>query len=307
MDKQNTENFRIGPTTQQGGTQTIQQSIYVAHNNPCGANLLIFEEMGLTKIRYIDLKNYLNNILSSNEMQYYFEQIRIDGTYYMTNPNDEQKKNRYLNTIKEWGKAGIHNLPIPVDFYPGYLLRFSVYDLSGATIWDSFFPRLEVTSYEESTGLYYRNNLRLLPSNPLHYEGTPLYKLCNTPNMIAYLDTTYPIVYDATFSDYTVNQMSTPESIMAVSSLLIDSANTRTFGIPRYGFSSRTTQHLDSGLGYFCATVINIYSIPYDEYKPTLIETIVARLSIEENTLFTTKTKNPTHTDTKDKTFRFLE
>lgn len=40
--------FRIAPTTQQGGTQTIQQSIYLTHHNPCGANLLMFIEMGLT-------------------------------------------------------------------------------------------------------------------------------------------------------------------------------------------------------------------------------------------------------------------
>lgn len=48
MDTPHFRTLRIAPTTQQGGTQTIQQSIYLTHNNPCGANLLIFQEMGLT-------------------------------------------------------------------------------------------------------------------------------------------------------------------------------------------------------------------------------------------------------------------
>lgn len=33
--------FRIGPTTQQGGTQTIQQSIYISHDNPCGITRML--------------------------------------------------------------------------------------------------------------------------------------------------------------------------------------------------------------------------------------------------------------------------
>ena len=60
--------FRVCPTLQQGGTQTIQQSIYLTHDNPCGLNKLIFQEMGYTQIRYIDLKNYLDAILGSEEI-----------------------------------------------------------------------------------------------------------------------------------------------------------------------------------------------------------------------------------------------
>lgn len=48
-------------------TQTIQQAIYSVHDNPCGLNTLIFEEMGKTQIRYIDLKNYLDFILRAEE------------------------------------------------------------------------------------------------------------------------------------------------------------------------------------------------------------------------------------------------
>lgn len=68
MDSPVFKTLRICPTTQQGGTQTIQQSIYLTHNNPCGANKLIFQTMGLTQIRYIDLKNYLDEILGTEEM-----------------------------------------------------------------------------------------------------------------------------------------------------------------------------------------------------------------------------------------------
>lgn len=68
MDSPLFKTLRICPSTQQGGTQTIQQSIYLTHNNPCGLNTLIFQKMGLTSIRYVDLKNYLDAMLDTDEM-----------------------------------------------------------------------------------------------------------------------------------------------------------------------------------------------------------------------------------------------
>jgi hypothetical protein len=69
---------------------------------------------------------------------------------------------------------------------------------------------------------------------------------------------------------------------MAIASLLVDSANTRTFGIPQYGFSARTNSNGGAGIGYHCAHVINIYTVEEVGKQPTLIETIFARISIEE-------------------------
>ncbi len=56
----------------------MQQAIYLVRDNPCGANKLIFQEMGLTGIRFIDLKNYLDEILATPEMIDLFEQVKID-------------------------------------------------------------------------------------------------------------------------------------------------------------------------------------------------------------------------------------
>ncbi len=35
--------IRMAPTVQQGGGSTIQQSIYLSHNNPCGGSLQAFQ------------------------------------------------------------------------------------------------------------------------------------------------------------------------------------------------------------------------------------------------------------------------
>lgn len=76
-----------------------------------------------------------------------------------------------------------------------------------------------------------------------------------------------------------------PESIMAEASLLVDTANARAFGIPKYGFSARSNQHLNGGIGYYCAHVIQVQTIPDTNNETTLIESIFVRLSLEENTI----------------------
>jgi len=277
--------LRISPTVQQGGTQTIQQSIYLAHDNPCGANLLIFQEMGLTQIRYIDLKNYLDETLGAEQMRLLFEEVRVAGTDFINNPLDEQKQNKYLYKLGEWAYFGLANLPVPILEYPGYRIKFSVYDTSGCLIWDSNFPFLQIMS--ETAGIYYRNFLPLVSTPPLP-SSTSLYKLCNTYQLMPYLDRTNGYVNATLFSDFVVNQLTLPESIMAVASLLVDSANTRTFGIPTYGFSARSNANGIGigGIGYHCSQFINIRTTPDEQGNTTLIESIFARLSIEEDTLF---------------------
>lgn len=271
------DKFRIAPTTQQGGTQTIQQSIYLAHNNPCGANLLMFVMMGLTQIRYIDLKNYLDQILGAEEMRLLFEQVRIVGTEYLANPDNPYFLLRYLNALDNWAHAGANNFPIPPDFYPGYRLRFSVYDGSGCLLGDSSVPNLRITYVSGGVINYTLVNLE---PNPLGGTLTQLYQLCLKYPVLPYLSFNFELLH----SDYITNQMSTPETNMAVSSLLIDSANTRTFGVPKYGFSARNNQNWFGGIGYHCAHFISIRTIPDENGKTTLIDSLFARLSIEEIT-----------------------
>lgn len=189
MDKQNEENFRIGPTIQQGGTQTIQQSIYLAHNNPCGVNKLIYQKMGLTGIRYIDLKDYMDEILNSEEMMLLFEEIRIKGTAYVDNPTYYHYQSKFVYAIQNWAEAGLRNLSIPVNYYNGYKIRFSVFDEEGCSIYDSFFPIIKPVDVDSNGEVYYVY-LPLLDNPWFPFPLTaiwPCYKLCNNPNIIPYL------------------------------------------------------------------------------------------------------------------------
>jgi hypothetical protein len=287
MDLVKMTNLRVAPVCQQGGTQTMQQAIYLTHNNPCGANQLIFQEMGLTQIRYIDLKIYLDQILSNPEVRALFEQVQIDGTEYINNPDTEPILLKYLNSLSLWAQSGYYNLPIPETKFPGYRLKFSVYDASGNAIFDSFFPSLVIT-YEISPGIYALEGVPLTTPNPYFQSGTTLYKLAIQRNLLAYIDiaTYYPIGINTVFSDFMINQVMFPETIMATASLLIDTANARAFGIPKYGFSARSNQNWFGGIGYHCAHFIEIRTTPDENGQTTLIETLFARLSLEEDTIF---------------------
>ena len=77
--------------------------------------------------------------------------------------------------------------------------------------------------------------------------------------------------------------MALPESIMATASLLIDTANTRTFGIPTYGFSDRVDTLFNGGISYNCCQYLNIYTTPDEDGNTTLIEALFARLTLYED------------------------
>ena len=285
MDAQNPLSLRIAPTTQQGGTQTIQQSIYLSHNNPCGFNLLIYVPIGLTGIRYIDLKNYLDTILNSEQMRILFNELRVEGTAYMNDPTNYLLQPKYIYAIQQWAQAWTQNLPVPVDYYNGYEFEFSVYDASGCAIYDSRFPNIK-PAYLSTDGNY-SFTLMALVDNPLTIQEWSVYKIVNNAILMAYikfLPPAYPHAIELMFSDFIVNQSLMPETTMAVASLLIDSANTRTFGVPRYGFSSREGQTVAGGLTYNCCTVINVNSVNPNG-KSTLIQTIFARLSLVQKTI----------------------
>lgn len=286
MDSPVFKTLRICPTTQQGGTQTIQQSIYLTHNNPCGANLLIFQKMGLTQIRYVDLKNYLEEIVGSEEMRALFEEIRNVATQYIVAPDNQQLYYHYLYTIMEWAKHGMTNLSVPENYYPGYRFRIDVYDASGTVIYDSFYPILEIITYNDLTGLYVKTSVPILPSQPTSNRSDkgPLYKLTSVPRRIPFIDDTDIIGFSALLSNFLYNQAAATETQMAVASLLIDSANTRTFGIPKYGFSARQNISPFGGIMYNCVNFIDINTVPDEDGKTTLVESIFFRISLNEDT-----------------------
>lgn len=303
MDTPTFKTLRIAPTTQQGGTQTIQQSIYLTHNNPCGANLLIFQEMGLTGIRYIDLKNYVDDILASEEMITLFQQIQEAGTIYIHEPDNSQKTYAYLYAIQQWAYASGNNLPLPVDYYTGYRFRVVVYDASGTVFYDSFSPNVKIVTIDPVTGLYRLAVVKVLPSNPYYnIDRTSVYKISTNYAQIPFIDVVAEPVdnfmwgFAIILSNFSVNQSGCPETVMAISSLLVDSANTRSFGIPKYGFSARSNLSGFGGLCYNCAHFVDIRTTRDTNGNNTLIESIFFRLSLEEDT-FGFSSNNFTITD----------
>lgn len=287
MDTPVFKTLRIAPTTQQGGTQTIQQSIYLTHNNPCGANLLVFQEMGKTQIRYIDLKNYLDDILGSEEMRSLFEQIRISATEYLDDPANFNLYRKYLYSMMEWGKKAMDNLPVAFDYYPGYLFRVDVYDACGIEIYDSYYPILEIESVD-STGQYIPEGTPLVVSQVKFSspEKSPLYKLVCVPTDIPFINALDIVGFSTLLSNFLYNQSGLPENVMAIASLLVDSANTRTFGIPKYGFSARENLSPFGGISYNCCQFIDIRTMPDENGATTLVASIFMRLSLNEDTYF---------------------
>lgn len=292
MDLVGTTTLRISPCVQQGGTQTMQQAIYLTHDNPCGANRLIFQTMGLTQIRYIDLKNYLDETLRDPEVMSFFEKVKHAATTFLNNPKDEQAFLRYLNALSLWAQSCFYNLPLPVNNFPGYRFRFTTYDATGAGIFDSYFPLLTITT-EISPGIYDYKYVPLF-LNPYRLSKTLVYKLCNTRYILPYINTKTPEGADTIYSMFLFNQTLTPETTMVTASLLVDTANARAFGIPRYGFSARSNQSYFSGIGYHCAHLVDIYSIPTDEGgNSTLVDSVFVRLSLEENTFLVGSSTSP--------------
>lgn len=283
MDTPHFRTLRICPTTQQGGTQTIQQSIYLTHNNPCGANLLIFQEMGTTQIRYIDLKNYLDDILGSDEMADLFQQVREAGTAYINDAKNTDNFERYVYSIVNWASNAMNNLPIPDNYYPNYLFRVNVFDGSGTMLFDSYYPNLK--PFYEVGGTIEQQSIPVLPSNPYYWiDHVGTFKISSAVFQISFLDQFNQSAFETVLSNFILNQSSCQETVMAVSSLLVDSANTRSFGIPRYGFSARQSLSPFAGITYNCAHFIDIKTVPDENGQTTLIESIFFRLSLEEDT-----------------------
>lgn len=283
MDQPVFKTLRIAPTTQQGGTQTIQQSIYLTHDNPCGANRLIFQEMGFTNIRYIDLKNYVDDILKSEEMVLLFEQIRINGTEYINNPTNVSIFEKYTYSIINWASHAMSNLPVSENYYPGYLFRVNVYDGSGTMLFDSYYPNLK--PFYDDNNTIIQQYVPVLPSNPyywIYYVG--VFKASSAVFQIPFIDQQTQVGFETVLSNFILNQSSTQETVMAVASLLVDSANTRSFGIPRYGFSARQSLAAFAGITYNCSHYIDIKTVPNETGRTTLIESIFFRLSLEEDT-----------------------
>lgn len=286
MDAIQVKGVRIAPIPQQSGAPTIQQAIYQAHNSVCGQNLLVFDRIGITNIRYIDLKDDLDALLLRPDTLVAWNTLGMVGTTYL---QDATPTNRilYIQALTEWASIIFQNTTMPPA---GYTYALTVYDSNGCTVWDSKTPGLLPTRTLMTDEVVY-SQTNLMTPNPFKNSmtGSPktsanLYGISNNPGYLAY-------VTDATVqqSAFMVNQAAFPETVMAVASQLEDPANTRVFGFPNYGFAARqqnpnndATNNFGS-IGYYCCHLTNLYTIPNDTYTlSTLIETVFVRLGLEQ-------------------------
>ena len=91
MDAIYVKGVRIGPIPQQSGAPTIQQAIYQAHNSVCGQNTLVCDRIGITKIRYIDLKDDLDALLLQPDTLAAWENLQVVGTTYLQNATPDNR------------------------------------------------------------------------------------------------------------------------------------------------------------------------------------------------------------------------
>jgi hypothetical protein len=186
----------------------------------------------------------------------------------------------------QWSKRAMANLPISQNYYPGYRFRVDTYDGSGTSYYDSFYPILEIIEYSDTLGLYDLGRMNITPAQPKENRDrqTNIYKLTSDPRTIAFIDARTFKGFSAYLSNFLFNQSSTVETEMCVASILIDSANTRTFGIPKYGFSARQNISQFGGIVYNCVNYIDIRTMPDENGNTTLVESIFFRLSLNEDT-----------------------
>lgn len=239
--------------------------------------------MGLTDIRYIDLKNYLDGILKSKQMTDLFQTTRESATVYIYDPTNVQVFNKYVYDIIEWASMAMQNLPVPDNYYNGYLFRVNVYDGSGTMLFDSYYPNLR--PMKKDGEFYVQQDIKVLPSNPYYWiDHTGLFKF-SSAYQIPFVNHLTQVGFESILSNFPQNQSAMQETVMAVASLLVDSANTRSFGIPRYGFSARQSLSPFAGITYNCSHIIDVNTLPTEEEpEPTLVESIFFRLSLEEDT-----------------------
>jgi len=288
--------FRINPIPQQAGTQTMQQAIYQAHNSPCGQNKLIYDPIlviGDQTFYFLDLKDLLYDIMNADSTVELLQAAIESGTTYLVDPSPTNRLT-YLSSLLDWAKTLYAQIsdktPIPDA---GYQYVLTVYDYNGNTIWDSGTPTLTPTT---NTVPPQYVQVPLFTPNPL--PGTPsptsvnIYGISNYPTAMAWIDGATVNGALAQRSAYTINQAAMPESVMAIASLLTDPANTRVYGFPRYGFSSRqnTLNAISSDinygqLGFYCCYLNSLYSNPIAEnnYTSTLIEYIFVRIGLAQS------------------------
>lgn len=303
--EQHEKGLRMGPTVQQGGVQTIQQSIYLIHDNPCGINPILTGRLGSTGITAIEFIELLNSILVDELTQQARLGVVAAVQAYGADPS-EANHLAYLKALTTYARACaliMLGLP-PVE---GYTYHLSLYDPSGAMIWDSYTPNLFV--YKENTdGSLSYSTVKLLtafpfasPLNPSGYD-VPVFQINERPYLIPFvnINPTNPAFAEqkqnAQFlmgSQFLTNALAQSENIVSISSLLIDQANTRVYNKRQFGIGIRQIQapnptasnpyiSYKRGFGYYVNYLSRFGLFPLDPNRRAFFEFMFIRLGLEQ-------------------------
>jgi len=280
--------MRIAPVPLQGGVQTIQQSIYLTHENPCGFGQFFTSPMGDTGLTYNEFADILQEGLNRPEIQVIYDRLRQSIAAVNEDPSEIHVL-QYLEEFFTYGRTLWEDVFSELQV-EGYRPVFSCYEANGTTIFDSdvvntnlSYPKYIPPTYRDESGDLQYTELILVTPQPFTFNAlafncptprSPLalpdfpppppqnpfcvlslvkvqfYGLLQTP---AYWPYIWPRAIDAApgisgisinqrvlyNSSYMTNQTAMTESVSAISSLLIDTANTRQYSRPGFGFSSR--------------------------------------------------------------------
>ena len=121
--------MRIAPAPQQGGTQTIQQTINLTHDNPCGYNPVFELVMGDTGITYEEFASTLNSLFllsSTNEALYLY----IDALKEQMADPSETNEQKAILALYNYGlsirdNANLQDVPGYEYIYSSVFIRIS--------------------------------------------------------------------------------------------------------------------------------------------------------------------------------------
>lgn len=289
--------IRIAPTIQQGGVQTIQQSIYLIHDNPCGINPILTGDIGSTGISILDFVELLDTILNDPDVLqgYYGVLLRINA--YASDPSRENHI-LYIKALVQYSQLcalAMLQLP-PID---GYNYHLSVYDVSGAMIWDSYTPNL-LLYQDELDGSVSYSTVKLSLTNPYApNQSVEIFQINEKPYLIPYISLSTGTTTERAnaqllmASQFLKNNYAQAESTVSVASLLIDQANTRVYNKRFFGIGSRQIQAPDTsaanplltsrrGFGFYISYLSRLLQNIQDIENRSLFEFIVIRLGIEQ-------------------------
>jgi hypothetical protein len=282
-------NFALRSIPQMGGTSTTQQAIYLVHGNPCGINPFLLNRIGITDYNYIELNAILRTAINdaNNEIQNIIDAFQIA----QEDPTEQNYLRLYL-TFYQLGQAVWSNLSTFV--VEGYTPILTVYDEEGRTFFDSSLKEWPPVTGDENVLIPV--NILLVPTtlslpgpvgtfylNSTGSETARLYNLSKTPSYLSYIvNAINPQVgrsqAEIFNSGFLLNQAQMFESLMASSSLLTDTANTRFFNEIGSGFSARPVTRGQGNLGYYTCIIKNLSNV-----SRIVNQNIFIRLGIEKN------------------------